>query len=119
MGAAMQKMQSTGLNKCFAKCCKRCTCCHNFCSLLCTFLFIVVVAGCGQVVAELAYSNTGENGDNFEVSSYDDGSAGSYALRLIMDHIQDHIKKLNMKSKICLFEFSACFVYLDYRSVYC
>jgi len=77
--AAMQKMQSTGLNKCFAKCCKRCTCCHNFCSLLCTFLFIVVVAGCGQVVAELAYSNTGENGDNFEVSSYDDGSAGSYA----------------------------------------
>jgi len=74
--SAMQKMQSSRLNRCFAKCCKRCTCCHNFCSLLCTFLFIIVVAACGQLVSALAYSSTGEEGDNFDVSSYDDGSSG-------------------------------------------
>merc|ERR1711978_663065 len=48
--SAMEKMESSRLRRCFAKCCKRCTCCHNLCSLLCTFVFIVIVAACGQLV---------------------------------------------------------------------
>merc|ERR1711933_343064 len=56
--SAMEKMESSRLRRCFAKCCKRCTCCHNFCSLFCTLLFIIIVAALGQVVAEIAWANT-------------------------------------------------------------
>jgi len=74
--SAMEKMESSRLRRCFAKCCKRCTCCHNFCSLVCTFVFIVIVAACGQLVMVLAYTNTG-GGDEMEVAdTYDDGSSG-------------------------------------------
>jgi len=55
---AVEKMNSSRLKQCIARCCKRCVCCNNFCALFCTLFFVIVVGGMGQVVSEIAYANT-------------------------------------------------------------
>jgi len=71
---AIEKMNSSRMKSCIQKCCKRCTCCHNFGALFCTLLFVVIVAALGQVVSEVAWSSAG--GMGFDVDS-DSNSIGS------------------------------------------
>lgn len=56
---AIEKMNSSRMKSCIQKCCKKCTCCHNFGALFCTILFVIIVAILGQVVSEIAWSSAG------------------------------------------------------------
>jgi len=76
---AVEKMNASRMKSWMAKCCKRCTCCHNFCALFCTLLFIIIVAGLGQVVAAIAWSNSAEGGDFDAVDSNAVDSSSTYS----------------------------------------
>merc|ERR1712087_845188 len=74
---AVEKMNASRMKSWMAKCCKRCTCCNNFCALFCTLFFVIIVAGLGQLVAGIAFANSGEapegfveGGDTYETADY-------------------------------------------------
>ena len=67
---AVEKMDSSRMKDWMGKCCKRCKCCHNFCALFCTILFVIIVAALGQVVAEIAWQSSSDDGSSDASDAY-------------------------------------------------
>ena len=63
---SVERMNSSRMKGCMGKlCCGRCKCCHNFCSLICTILFMAIVAILGVIVSISANAEVEANDDSF------------------------------------------------------
>lgn len=63
---SVERMNSSRMKDCMGElCCGRCKCCHNFCSLICTILFIAIVAILGVIVEVYTFAALDANDDNF------------------------------------------------------
>merc|ERR1711933_612356 len=81
--ASIEALNDSPITNLFHKVCKEGCCCHNFCALFCTLLFIIIVAALGQVVAEIAWANTdwdsAEGGEFVAVDSNTVDTSSTYS----------------------------------------